>query len=191
MRIAIPQWQGRIAPVFDVAGHLLLVDVEDNRETHREEKRLVKTEFSARAAEVLGYDADILICGAISAPLQLRIAASGIQVIAFICGTVDEVLAAYLRGQLASPAFVMPGCRRWRRRGGEDVLPVGFGMGGGRGRFRQGRGGAQGAATREGPPAGADVYSTCPRCGEKVQSKTGPRQARNVCPKCGGLMAPF
>jgi len=122
MRIAIPQWQGRIAPVFDVAAHLLMVEVEDNRETHREEKRLIKTELSARAAEVLGYGADILICGAISAPLQFRIAASGIQVIAFICGTVDEVLAAYLNGTLANPAYVMPGCRRWRWRGGRDTF---------------------------------------------------------------------
>ena len=126
MRIAIPQWQGRIAPVFDVAGHLVLIDVEDNRETRREEKQLVKTELPARAVELLGYNADVLICGAISAPLQCRIAASGVRVIAFVCGAVDEVLAAYLTGALVNPAFAMPGCRRWRQRGGEDVLPVEF-----------------------------------------------------------------
>jgi len=27
MKVAIPHWQGRISPVFDVAGALLLVDV--------------------------------------------------------------------------------------------------------------------------------------------------------------------
>jgi predicted Fe-Mo cluster-binding NifX family protein len=127
MRIAIPQWQGRIAPVFDVAGHLLLVDVEERRETHREDCRLTKTELSARAAELLNSKSDVLICGAISAPLQLRISASGIQVIAFICGPVDEVLAAYLSDGLGNPGFAMPGCRRWRWRGAGDVLPDGFG----------------------------------------------------------------
>ncbi len=122
MRIAIPQWQERIAPVFDVAGHLLLVDVEGNRETHRAEKRLVRTELSARAAELLSCGTNVLICGAISAPLQFRIAASGVQVIAFICGAVDEVLAAYLNGTLGDPPFAMPGCRRWRWRGDRDVF---------------------------------------------------------------------
>ncbi len=198
MRIAIPQWQGRIAPVFDVAAHLLLVDVEDNRETHREEKRLAKVEFAARAAEVLSDGANILICGAISAPLQWKITASGIPVIAFICGAVDEVLAAYLNGTLVKPAFIMPGCHRWRWQGGQDVLPGGFGMGGERGRFRQGRGGIQATAAREGLSAATvDVYFICPRCGEKVCRKKEPSMARNVCPvcpvcpKCGGSMAPF
>ncbi len=114
MRIAIPQWQGRIAPVFDVASHLLLVDVEDNCETHRQEERLVKTEFSARVAELRGYGADALIRSAISAPLRSRLAASGMQVSGFLCGAVDEVVAAYLSGTLATPSFEMPGCRRWR-----------------------------------------------------------------------------
>ena len=132
MRIAIPVWQGRIAPVFDVAGHLFLIDVEKNRETRREEKQLVKAELSARAAELLSYNADVLICGAISAPLQFRIAVSGVCVIAFVCGAVDDVLAAYLTGVLANPDFAMPGCRRWRQRGGEDVLPVEFVRGRGR-----------------------------------------------------------
>ena len=192
MRIAIPQWQGRIAPVFDVAANLLLVDVEDNRETHREEKRFVKTELSARTAELLSCGTEVLICGAISAPLQFRIAASGVHVIAFICGAVDEVLPAYLNGTLGSPSFAMPGCRRWRWRGGQDVLPVGFGMGRRRGRFGKGRAGVQSAGSREGLSAPvADVSSTCPKCGEKVCRKKEPSLARNVCPKCGAPMAPF
>jgi predicted Fe-Mo cluster-binding NifX family protein len=124
MRIAIPQWQGRIAPVFDVAGCLLLVDVENGQELRREEMRLVKTDLDARVAELLGFRVDVLICGAISAPLQSKIAASGVRVSAFLCGSVDHVLAAYLEGSLAKPVFAMPGCRRWRSQGGEDVLPV-------------------------------------------------------------------
>ena len=129
MRIAIPQWQGRIAPVFDTAGHLLMVDVQDGREVRREEKRRAKTDLPARTAEFLSCGADVLICGAISAPLQFKIAASGVRVIAFLCGTVDEVLGAFLNGTLADPVFAMPGCRRRRWRGGEDVLPIEFAAG--------------------------------------------------------------
>lgn len=122
MRIAIPEWQGRIAPVFDVASHLLLVDVEGSREVHREEKRLVKTDVPGRVVELLSCGTNVLICGAISAPLQFRIDTRGIRVIAFICGTVDEVLAAYLNGTLCDATFAMPGCRRRRRRGGREVV---------------------------------------------------------------------
>lgn len=110
MRIAIPQWQGRVSPVFDVAVNLVLIDIENGREIHREEKRFLETEPSARVAEFLSIKADILLCGAISAPLQTRLTASDVQVTGFICGMVDEVLAAYLTGQLATPAFAMPGC---------------------------------------------------------------------------------
>jgi predicted Fe-Mo cluster-binding NifX family protein len=110
MRIAIPQWQGRVSPVFDVAVNLVLIDIENGQEIHREEKRFLETEPSARVAEFLSIKADILICGAISAPLQTRLTASGVQVTGFICGMIDEVLAAYLNGRLATPAFAMPGC---------------------------------------------------------------------------------
>ncbi len=123
MRIAIPQWQGRIAPVFDVAGHLLLVDVEDGREIRRAQRNLIRADASARTAELIACGVDLLICGAISAPLQLRIDGAGIRVAAFLCGAVDDVLAAVLNGTLAQPRFAMPGCHRWRSC--EDVLPAG------------------------------------------------------------------
>ena len=191
MRIAIPQWQGRIAPVFDVAGYLLLVDVAEGRETHREERRLLKRALPVRATELLGCGTDVLICGAISASLQLRIAASGIQVVAFICGPVEEVLAAYLNGTLASPAFAMPGCRRWRQRGGEDVLHAGMGTGHGRGRFGQGRGRAPCPRVRDGLAAAAeDKPSFCPKCGGKVRYRAGTRETENVCWQCGAPTAP-
>jgi predicted Fe-Mo cluster-binding NifX family protein len=138
MTIAIPHWQGRIAPVFDVAGRLLLVDVENGRVVHREEVRLLKNEAAARVVELLRYGTRVLICGAVSAPLQLKLAAAGVQVVAFVCGAVDDVLAAYLNGTLSNWTHAMPGCQRWRWRNGEDVLPFGRGRASGRRqRFRR------------------------------------------------------
>jgi predicted Fe-Mo cluster-binding NifX family protein len=116
MRIAIPQWQGRISPVFDVAVNLLLIDIERGQQIRREERRLLRTEPSARVAEFLSFEAEVLICGAISAPLQERLMAAGVRVVGFSCGMVDEVLAAFLNGSLTSRAFVMPGCQRCCRR---------------------------------------------------------------------------
>ena len=190
MRVAIPIWQGRIAPVFDVAGRLTLVDVEDGQETHREERQLLKSDLSARAAELLNCGIDVLICGAISAPLKFKIAGSGVRVSAFLCGAVDDVLAAYLNGTLASGAFAMPGCQRWRNREGEDMLPGGFGAGAGRGGGRRARvrGQAAAGAGRMGGPAAAGPggLCVCPKCGEKVAHSAGHPCLQMQCPKCGG-----
>lgn len=198
MRIAIPHWQGRIAPVFDVARHLLLVDVEDGGEIRRQEKPLTKADPLARAAELAACGADMLICGAISAPLQLRIAASGVRVVAFLCGTVDEVLSAYLHGTLADPRLAMPGCRRWRWRGGEDALPAGrepdgsIRPGRGCGQGRLGRAMGRGAALGAGFPSAAMLeLAFCPQCGAKLRRKQNPGRARSFCSRCGAATGPI
>jgi len=122
MRIAIPHWQGRISPVFDVARNFLLIDVESGRELRREEKQLRQTNTIPRISEFLTFGAKVLICGAIFAPIEARLVESGVRVIGFACGTVEDVLAAYLSGKLIDPAFAMPGCKRWCSRKGGSCL---------------------------------------------------------------------
>jgi predicted Fe-Mo cluster-binding NifX family protein len=119
MRIAIPQWQERVSPVFDVAQSLLLIDMEDGIERRREERRLPEADAFSRLAEFFACRASVLICGAISAPVEARLTASGVQVIGFRCGFVEEVLAAYGKGELSSQAYAMPGCRSERLKCGE------------------------------------------------------------------------
>lgn len=190
MRIAIPQWQGRISPVFDVAVNLLLIDVENGHETRREERSLRGTDSLARIAEFLSFGADILICGAISAPVEARLAASGVEVIGFTCGMVDEVLAAHLNGGLTDRVFAMPGCQRWCRQEGENVMPrgLGRGVGGGRGRG-PGRGQGSGAGRMGGPlAAGPGGFCVCPQCGEKTPHLAGQPCVQMLCPKCGTPM---
>jgi len=70
MRIAIPQWQGRVSPVFDVAGNLLLIDVDNGEESRREQHRLLGGDPLARVAELLAVRPEILICGALSKPVE-------------------------------------------------------------------------------------------------------------------------
>lgn len=116
MRIAIPSWQGRISPVFDVAKTLLLVDVDGSRELGRNERRVVHVDPLARARGVAELGANVLICGAISWPLEMALTSAGVRVIPQTCGPVDDVLEAFLRGQLTNNAFLMPGCCGRRRR---------------------------------------------------------------------------
>ena len=189
MRIAIPQWQGRISPVFDVAASLLLIDVESGREIGRQEKQLPGADSLNRTAEFLSCRPDVLICGGISAPLEARLTASGVEVVGFTCGMIDDVVRAYMRGKLGSETFAMPGCRRWRRQQGGNGMPRGFGMGFGHGGGRRGQGRAQAMGRSGGPlAAGAGGFCVCPNCGEKTPHEAGHPCLKVSCPKCGAPM---
>jgi len=114
MKIAIPVWNERVSPVFDVAEKILITDVESGIEKARSEYQLKSTNPAARATEITNLGIDVLICGAISRPLEAMITASGVGVIARVCGNVDEILRAYIAGRLlTSQRYLMPGC--WRR----------------------------------------------------------------------------
>jgi predicted Fe-Mo cluster-binding NifX family protein len=121
MKLAIPIWQGRISPVFDVAGQLLLVELIDRREVARQEQVVGETTADERARKLKELGVETLICAGISQLLEKELAGCGIRVTAHICGDVEEVLAAFVAGRLQEVRFAMPGCcgqRRRRQRGG-------------------------------------------------------------------------
>ena len=106
----MPTWAGTVSPVFDVARRLLVVDCETGGEVRRSEAALGETHVLGRATRLARLGVEVLICGAISRPLEQALGSAGIDVIAHVCGDVDEVLRAYLSGRLAGRAFLMPGC---------------------------------------------------------------------------------
>lgn len=116
MKVIVPYWQGRISPLFDAAGIVLLVEIENNREVRRMTYSLHSDDVLQRVRQTLGLGADILICGAISGPLERMLRATGLEVIPNICGSVDDVLNAYVRGTLFDTQFLLPGCFSSRRR---------------------------------------------------------------------------
>jgi len=113
-------WQGRISPVFDTAGKLLLVDAEAGREQGRSVAMLDERIPPLRAKRLRELGVDVLLCGAVSRPLAAMLAAERIEVIGWLSGPAEEVLAAYLAGRLWQKRFHMPGCcgRALRRRRG-------------------------------------------------------------------------
>lgn len=116
MKIAIPQWQGRVSPVFDVAANLLIVEVVEGRQTGRQAVSPLAMDPLARARQVAQLQANVLICGAISWPLEMALSSEGVRVISHICGGVEEVLKAFVEGRLSTEEFSMPGCCGRRRR---------------------------------------------------------------------------
>ena len=121
MRVVIPVADTRVSPVFDSASLLWVVDVEGGMEINRREIAVEEMELAPRARRVAALEADTVICGAISRPLELLLTASEIDVIPHTCGGAEEVLSAFLEGTLSHGRFAMPGCgggRRRRFRGG-------------------------------------------------------------------------
>ena len=125
MKVGIPAWNGWISPVFDVARDLLVVEAQDGAEVSRSKVGIEETAVVVRAKRVADLGINVLICGAISRPLEQMLVSSGLRVIPHTCGPVEEVLQAFLSERLTEQAFLMPGCcgrrRRFRgrRRGGQ------------------------------------------------------------------------
>jgi len=118
MKIAIPHWQSRISPVCDEARHFLVVNVTNDQEVSRSELEMTLpgTDLVGRAAQLLDAGVKTVICGAISKALETMLLGVGIEVVAQVCGNVEDVLQAFQTGKLEQDRFALPGCARRRHR---------------------------------------------------------------------------
>ena len=119
MRIVLPIYEERIAPVFDVARRFMLVNVDIGEIVQREWFSIQSADPYEKVARLIELKTNVLICGAISWPLEAILVSSDTRVIPNTCGSCNAVLAAFCKGGLTERAFLMPGCtgRRYRRRG--------------------------------------------------------------------------
>ncbi len=116
MKVSIPTRAGRVSPVFDVARQLLVVTIEEGRESFREQAAIEETQLSARVRCVTSLGVDVLICGAISMQLEAMLVSAGVRVIPHTCGAVEEIIQAFESGRLTDEEYLMPGCCGRRRR---------------------------------------------------------------------------
>ena len=139
MKIAISIYDKRVAPVFDTAREICLIDDTAENGTIRTFCRFEDDDLYAKVQWLANQGIETLVCGAISRPMQMALTAAGIHVQSVICGDLEEVVKALPAGKLVEPVFAMPGCCG-RRRG----LGGGPGQGMGRGGPGMGRGRGQG-----------------------------------------------
>ena len=109
MKVAIPAWTGQVSTVFDFARSLVLVELHSGKEVSRSEIPLDEYPSISRAGALSRLGVKVLICGAISRSLATVVTGYGIEIIPFVSGMVDEVLDAYLTGELADARFLLPG----------------------------------------------------------------------------------
>jgi predicted Fe-Mo cluster-binding NifX family protein len=122
MKVAVTVWEDTVSTVCDFSSRLLVFDVMGDQVKNRSfipfETRILPERVNR--LEALGVE--VLLCGAISRPLERMIRASGVKVISCLRGSIDEIIRAYMDGGLPDACFTLPGfapgagCVRGRRR---------------------------------------------------------------------------
>ncbi len=109
MQIAIPVWRGRVSPLFDSAGCVLVIRLQAGRELERWRLRLRGYPPAQRLHLMLMARIDVLICGALSSAMRRMMESAGVTVIAWRTGQVEDVIHAYLNDILDDARFLLPG----------------------------------------------------------------------------------
>jgi predicted Fe-Mo cluster-binding NifX family protein len=116
MKTAFAVWNKRIAPVFDVARHVIMVEPRAAGKDVRTPALLTGDQPLQKARQLSELGIDCLVCGAISRPLQAILTAQGIRVVPYVAGDVQAVIDAWRRRPCEIETYAMPGRRRARRR---------------------------------------------------------------------------
>ncbi|MFC1562872.1 NifB/NifX family molybdenum-iron cluster-binding protein [candidate division KSB1 bacterium] len=126
MKIAVPIYENRISPRFDCANKFLVVSVDNGEIVDKDNLVLSSINPIHRVNELVNFNIDTLICGAINEFTYGMISSKGIDVIPWVTGDVAEVLDLFLNGELMPGMTFFPDGRRICRK-------VRFGRGRGRG----------------------------------------------------------
>ncbi len=116
MLMAMATWDGRLAPVLDVATEIVVVDVGVGTWSEISRFGVVPDAPRDLARTVLGTGSRVLLCGSASRCYSDAVRSEGLQVVDFLAGTPESIAEAWARGSFEPDRFTMPGCGRGRGR---------------------------------------------------------------------------
>ncbi|MEA3466014.1 MAG: hypothetical protein U9R29_08445 [Thermodesulfobacteriota bacterium] len=111
MKAAFTIWNGRIAPVFDVAGQVMLVDSNGEQDPHT----IINLPCGSACEKIIFLQqlhVQVLVCGAMTRRTARYAHELNMEVFPFIAGEQQEIIDTWLSKHLLDKRFCMPGCGR-------------------------------------------------------------------------------
>jgi len=106
MKLCLAAYNNRIASVFDNANPLKLFVCSEETLYPAGEVWIPHNGASARIAAMRASSVDVLICGAINATTKRLLNETGIEVMDWYCGDIQEVLTAWRNDRLAAVSIL-------------------------------------------------------------------------------------
>lgn len=122
MKVALTVWEDSVSTVCDFASTLLVFDVVGQDVKNKSFVPFKNDHFLSKVHQLETLGVQVLLCGAISRPLERMIRESGVTVVPWLRGSIEEVIDAYLVDGLSNDCFILPGfvpkagCTRGGRR---------------------------------------------------------------------------
>jgi predicted Fe-Mo cluster-binding NifX family protein len=203
MKTAFTVWNDRIAPLFDVASKIHLVESEAGDITAQTSVCFDDPLPALKVKQLADLGVQMLVCGAISRASRNMVTAYGIELVAYTNGDLDTVIKAWQHDQLRTDVLRMPGCNSAFHRGCVSSHPAtkelkmrNEQMGGryqnrdGKGRTGQG-GGRRGRLRQCGGPGRSNMsmgHCICAKCGYQEPHQQAIPCFHQRCPNCGETM---
>ena len=102
MKVAIPRMGETVAPCFEYCATMAIFEIAEDGVIEQVDFPLRSREPFDRIRLLRDQKVDTVISGGIQAFFEDLLKASGFEVITWVSGIVDELLALYLRGELVS-----------------------------------------------------------------------------------------
>ena len=108
MKVAIPRMGETVAPCFEYCATMAIFNVAESGAVEQVDYPLQSREPFDRIRLLKDQKVDAVISGGMQAFYEDLLKAGGFEVISWVSGLVDDLLALYLRGEL-EPGTELPG----------------------------------------------------------------------------------
>lgn len=121
MKIAIPRMGETVAPCFEYSATIAIFSVVGGRVTDQIDFPIRSREPLDRFRLLRDQGVDTIICGGVQDVFEDMLRASGVTLISWVSGNIDDLLGRYLEGRLESgkcggrPAQSDPGHKKNKR----------------------------------------------------------------------------
>lgn len=112
MKIAIPVWNERVAPVFDNSHHWILFELKGTEKSVIGTMEFQNSDVESKVDELINMQIKHMVCGAISRRIEYMLVNNGCDVTPFIAGEIKEIIHEFSPDKKFKSKYRMPGCSR-------------------------------------------------------------------------------